>query len=360
MALTPLWASVADLPDDLVDHPQVGVQRATEALEFASYVLWSLSGRSYSPANVTTEAYDTRQALSAGTRVYPVFMGGRPYNTTACSKCACSGCGVFHRTRLRGYPVRTVIDVWVDGCLLSPHDYVLLDNSVLGLMNGAVCGAQCLVVKYVWGSGVPPGGKNAAAKLAQELLESARGGDCSLPERVTSVSRQGMSWTLLDPQDFLSEGRTGVYEIDLMLASLNPAKALARPRVFSPDLPRATAYQYAEPPLSLVLEPGDQVVQRGLPARWASNDLGMIEAARAAADDLSKKGKTPTAALTTILGDNFALAGAWHELTTYSGGVVLDLTADEVGRVWDGMGYRVEDAQGKIVIDGLVRVLGGS
>ena len=73
-------------------------------MEFASHVLWSLSGRLYGPVRVTTEAYETRNVLAPGNRVYPIFMDGKPYNVSSCSSCSCPGCGVFHRTRLRGYP----------------------------------------------------------------------------------------------------------------------------------------------------------------------------------------------------------------------------------------------------------------
>ena len=342
MITSSAWASLSDLRQELVDD--VGEIKSLEALDFASHVLWSLSGRLYGPVRVTTEAYDTRTSLAQGSRVYPIFMDGVPYNVSTCSSCSCSGCGVFHRTRLRGYPVRSIIDVWAEGKLLSRDDYVLLDNSVLGLTNVAACAAQCLVVKYAYGSGIPPGGKNAAVKLAEELLESSRGGDCSLPERVTSVSRQGMSWTLLDPQDFLESGRTGIYEIDLMLASLNPARALARPRVFSPDLPRATAYQYAAPPLSIMLEPGDQVVQKGLAARWVSNDLGMLNAVR--------NGQH----LSTVTELGSLLSGQWHELVTHAGGVVLDVTEYEVDSLYDGMKYEVRDGS-TVLMCGLVRIL---
>jgi hypothetical protein len=63
-----------------------------------------------------------------------------------------------------------------------------------------------------------------------------------LPQRVTSISRQGVSYTLLDSQDFIEELKTGIYAVDLFLKSVNPDKARARSRVFSPDVPRARRY----------------------------------------------------------------------------------------------------------------------
>jgi hypothetical protein len=75
--------------------------------------------------------------------------------------------------------------------------------------------------------------------FAIELIKLWEGDDCALPDRVTSVSRQGVSYTILDNQDFLENFRTGIYVIDLFLKTANPAKALAPSKVFSPDIPRA-------------------------------------------------------------------------------------------------------------------------
>jgi hypothetical protein len=45
-------------------------------------------------------------------------------------------------------------------------------------------------------------------------------GKCQLPKRVTNVVRQGVSMAMvLDPMAFLDEGKTGIYEVDLFLAS---------------------------------------------------------------------------------------------------------------------------------------------
>jgi hypothetical protein len=86
-------------------------------------------------------------------------------------------------------------------------------------------------------------GKVAAKRLAQEFIRLWTGDDdCALPRRVTSVSRQGVNYTILDQQDFIAELRTGIYEIDLFLKTNNPHGAKKRSRVFSPDIPRARKY----------------------------------------------------------------------------------------------------------------------
>ena len=330
---TPLWASVHDLQVKFQADEEVAVG----ALEFASFVLWSLSGRMYAPETVTREAYDTSQTLAYGAQVYPVFLGGSPYNISSCSDCPCSMCGVFHRTRLRGYPVRRIYRVWVNGVELHPSEWVLLDNAVLGLRGASSCNAQCITVEYVYGSGVPAGGKIAVVKLAEQLLLSYKGAPCELPARVTSVTRQGMSFTLLDPQDFLNKGRTGIYEIDLMLSALNPAGALKRARVFSPDIRRAEVQSpsLVAPPRYVVLHDKDQLITPGFDSMWDGKFQHPHE-------------------LVTTLDDGRVLPYKWT--TTESGKSRLVVDAAGSWTIPDGMGYTVTRGD-NVVLTGKVQVL---
>lgn len=269
-----LWAEVSDLPTEL----QLDVSTALRALEFASEVLFSLTGQMYRPVQQVTEVYDTSNTLAAGTQVYPAFINGTPYNLLRGDFQICSACGILHRTRLRGYPVQSVDAVWLHGNMLSSGQYTLLDNAVLGLFEALGCAAGCLQVLYRYGTGIPVVGRRAAAKLAAELLQADRGGPCMLPERVTSFNRQGVSYTLLDPQNFLNEGRTGIYEIDLAILTMNPAKALRKPRVFSPDLPRPSVAALPGAPSWVVLADTEQAVVPGQQADWISTDQALIDA----------------------------------------------------------------------------------
>jgi hypothetical protein len=86
----------------------------------------------------------------------------------------------------------------------------------------------------------PASGRAAARILANELVKLYANDDtCALPQRVTSIVRQGVTYTVLDQQSFIDELKTGIYAIDLFLRAVNPDKARARSRVFSPDTPRA-------------------------------------------------------------------------------------------------------------------------
>lgn len=94
-------------------------------------------------------------------------------------------------------------------------------------------------ITYAYGQLPPPAGKDAAIRLAIEFAKKDFGLGCSLPERVTTISREGITFTTLDPMEFLPLGKTGLYRVDLWLASVNPYANRQRARVFSPDLPQA-------------------------------------------------------------------------------------------------------------------------
>lgn len=95
-------------------------------------------------------------------------------------------------------------------------------------------------ITYESGTAVPPEGRLAAVALAGEILKllvrlmGGQSGECVIPERVTSVSRQGVSWTL-DATQFLKDGRTGVFIADLWLESLNQSRKKRRASIASPE-----------------------------------------------------------------------------------------------------------------------------
>src|SRR5690606_39711992 len=82
------------------------------------------------------------------------------------------------------------------------------------------CSSQGSVVRvhYRTSNNLPPGADRAARRLAEEYVKCSQGQACSLPERITSITRQGASWTLLDPQDFLESGLMGIGPLDHWLS----------------------------------------------------------------------------------------------------------------------------------------------
>jgi hypothetical protein len=45
--------------------------------------------------------------------------------------------------------------------------------------------------------------------------------------------------TVIDPQQFLDKGRTGLLTVDLWLSAINPKSRTQRALIWSPDLPVA-------------------------------------------------------------------------------------------------------------------------
>lgn len=92
-------------------------------------------------------------------------------------------------------------------------------------------GYALVTVDYTYGSPPSSDMQRAINQFAQQLAWADAGLSCSLPERVTNVTRQGVSYTLLDPQDFLDNGRTGLYFVDLVIKAYQARKV----SVYSPE-----------------------------------------------------------------------------------------------------------------------------
>lgn len=231
-----VWITAQDTKDP-------SSQYATEAAEAASWILYKLSGEKYAGLRTATDWYglsgtgcssclatDSMEAAGIPPHGH-YFVSPSLVNTTT-----------SRGLRLRGRPVRSVERVTNESGVDAPSASYKLVNSAYLVNTDMTCWnlASGVTVEYSYGVMPPAMGRMAAVKLANEFISlySEDIENCTLPERVTSVSRQGISYTILDPQTFLQDGRTGVYEIDLFLAAANPSRAQKRPRVFSPDIPR--------------------------------------------------------------------------------------------------------------------------
>ena len=263
-----MWATTDDLSESVRTDP-----RADEAIAASSHILWGLSGRKYSGAHSVVEFYDSRQGLGWTGRLGSVQA--QAILQTAPGDPVCLDCGFPHKMRLRHQPVQRVLSVQINGTLVDPSEYALINRSSLGFpLSRLACGASCVRVAYIWGVNPPAGGRAACVRMAEQfLLAWNNDDDCRFPTRVTNVTRQGVSWTILDPQDFLNDGRTGLYEVDLFLKTTNPDKARRPARVFSPDLPRAqTIIQDITPPSVSIDSTDLGLVAPGNPAWYVVSD----------------------------------------------------------------------------------------
>jgi hypothetical protein len=240
-----LWVVPADLGADWEDS-----EYAAEACQAASYLMWTLSGRKYSGTHTVTERYvrftpliNTRllqEAAVINSRVNKALQIVEPWVMAET------------RIRLRGQFVKEIITIRnVAGNIVTPDSYYLVEQGYIQFSEGALIVPADIEVTYTYGSEPPVMGKMAARRVAIEFIRLWTGDeDCALPQRVTSVSRQGVSYTILDSQDFLQEMRLGIYEVDLFLKANNPNKAQKRAKVFSPDISMARRYTPKSPVLA--------------------------------------------------------------------------------------------------------------
>jgi hypothetical protein len=203
--------------------------------------MYALSGRKYTGLRKVTETYTLPMMAAMWHKAQTEALlqhrigGGFSYPTRD---------PAFRKDYLylRGRPVQHVNEVRQGpnfGTVLTPSQYRVYNRSILELDTGVQQETQ---VTYQYGSRPPAMGRRAARTLANEIIKAMNGQECRLPERVTSITRQGVSLTVIDPHEFLDKGRTGLYEVDLFLHATNPNGANARSRVFSPDTPRVRRY----------------------------------------------------------------------------------------------------------------------
>jgi hypothetical protein len=217
-----------------------------------------MSGRKFSGVTTVTERYVCAQRsyrLGASSKTYqPAILNGDIYNIPTeefddFSDIVSDGMSPNSRIKLRGRPVTKIHTIRTrSGDIVDPSSYYLVDHSTIQAAAGVPWTPCNIEITYSYGNYPPTSGKMAARTLAIEFAKLWSGDDdCVLPQRVTSISRQGVSYTLLDSQDFIEELKTGIYAVDLFLKSVNPDKARARSRVFSPDVPRARRYTTKTP-----------------------------------------------------------------------------------------------------------------
>jgi len=226
------------------------------ATSWATYILWALTGRRFGACEVTVRPCGTDCAFYGGWMTYPVtadgvgsvwapfIRDGSWFNCGCMGACSCEPrCSVW----LPG-PVAGVVSVTVDGVLIDPSMYRVDNRTRLVGINGQ-CWPTCqdmnlespdegsFEVTYLRGTPLPAAGQIAAGLLACEFLKACQGQDCALPPNVASITRTGVQVEMIDPTDVLTNGLTGIAEVDLFIRSVNPRGLQRRPRVISNDLP---------------------------------------------------------------------------------------------------------------------------
>ena len=232
------WISVQDTVDP--DHPYAPI-----AVEIASNLLFQLTGEKFQGIHSVTEYY-TKDG-SASLSYQPELIDGQMYNlpvSSLSSRPRASGQSMGDRNLyLRHNPVLSVQSVSISGNVLDPSTYTIRNRKYLvrnGHARWIFDSNTEVVVSYTYGANPPKAGIAAATRLANELIWAESGDEqCSLPATVTSVDRKGISITVTDPQQFLDQGKVGIYEVDMFIRAYNPTGSLKKTRLAVAGRPRS-------------------------------------------------------------------------------------------------------------------------
>lgn len=175
----------------------------------------------------------------------PLDPSAYPYESCGCNRTAKIDLGVW--------PITNVVYVKIDGEVIDPTTYRLDGNRFLVRMDGPGpdyvnegwphcqhldrpgTEVDTFEVMVEFGIPAPDAGRYAVARLACELTKACTGQACQLPGRVSSVNRQQLSFTMINPS-MLDNGLTGLYEVDLFIMAYNPSKQRGTTIVWSPDI----------------------------------------------------------------------------------------------------------------------------
>lgn len=227
------------------------------AVSMATRVLWGLSGRRFGTCTVKLrpcrrECYGTWpwgwsqwDGYTPGSWIDSSYRYWFPLGCGGCtSGCSCSEVS----EALLPDAVSSIVEVKVDGTPLVTGAYRVDNNRLLVRTDGqrwpycndlnkddTQTGTWSVTAAY--GEDVPVSARMAMGELACEIVKAGQGQDCRLPPGVTQLSRQGVNITIPDFGDLFKDGRTGLYLVDMFLASENPDRLKQRARVYSVDHP---------------------------------------------------------------------------------------------------------------------------
>jgi len=210
------WLTIADLP---AERPQVDDEALwTRAIDTASHALAALAGGRWH-----------------GRRRRVVDLWAPP------SLVCVDPCSGPRRVRL---PDRDPVELLavadaaggeqpLDRYRLAPGGWV---EALPGLSVRMPTPTTPLRLTYSFGSAPPPDAVASALTLAVELGRAEVDPDASaLPDNVTQIVRQGVTYAQLPAQALIAQGSTGLYPVDLWLATVNPGRARRPPRSWNPD-----------------------------------------------------------------------------------------------------------------------------
>lgn len=226
------WDEVAAC--NTADFSTLDSAQRESILDVASSIMFDLSGRRYTGICQKTRSLCVACA-QCGWR-----WGGDIWN-------AWCSCEPFDSIDL-GPNTHAVWNVTVDGAILDPSEYTLVNHRLLARLNDMmwprgidVSDPAAFAATWAQGRAIPPGGRKAVALFAAEMALSCLGKACQLPQRVSTLTREGTTYTLIDSMKMISEERTGIYLVDLWLTADKKGRK-AKPALFAPGAHTTRAY----------------------------------------------------------------------------------------------------------------------
>ncbi len=244
------------LPDPcLLEGQPVNPTIIANAKLAASQLLWAMTGRQFSVCRTTIRPCRKGYCNDAccipgidyalGYPWMPVMQLNGLWTNLSCycqNECSCTKLSEINLPN----PVCTIEQVKIDGVIVDPATYrvdnfrklVRLGSDIWPRCNNLTLedteiGTWSVTLTY----GIPPPELvlMGAAEMAGEIIKQAVGKPCKLPQRMSSVTRQGITVSFLDDMQFLDKGLTGMYWVDLAARTYNPCRLQRKPLIASPD-----------------------------------------------------------------------------------------------------------------------------
>lgn len=229
------------------------------ALRLAAFTLYTLTGRQFGTVTLTLRPCNAPMlpplyqvypvnlinpwGTDEGNTYYPLYIQNGVWHNAGCAGINC--CGATCEIELpRTVSITSVI---VGGATVDPSAY-RVDNGHLLVRTDGACWPQCQdlnkdagatdtwTVTGVFGREVPQEALDAASILACEIGKAIAGQPCRLPQRMQSLSRQGVTVQFPSPNTYLDRGLTGLNEVDQLVVQFNPNRLTQAPKVLSMDL----------------------------------------------------------------------------------------------------------------------------
>lgn len=251
--------TVTEFPSCSTTWEQLSLAQQAMALRLAAFTVYSLTGRQFGTLTQTLRPCNAASLMPLY-QTYPVnVLNPWGVDDSGSYPAAYIYNGVWHNAGCRGIsccgakcevelpPTVSITSVVVDGATVDPSAY-RIDNGDLLVRTDGDCWPQCqdmdvnpgavntFTVTGAFGRPVPQEALDATGLLACEIGKGILGAPCRLPQRMQSLSRQGVTVQFPGATTYLDRGLTGLNEVDQLVVQLNPGRLTRPPLVLSPDV----------------------------------------------------------------------------------------------------------------------------